>query len=129
MKEVDTMTNTNSSKTTQRSALQYAIDNLPDAPVEIVEKWHAMIAQIDKKNSAERKPTTKQMENAGFKSDILAYLEPDTLYTAADVAKIVPSVVAAGLSVQRVSAMLSQLVTAGSLVRTEDKRKNFYSLA
>ena len=123
------MTNTNSSKTTQRSALQYAIDNLPDAPAEIVEKWHAMIAQIDKKNSAERKPTTKQVENAGFKSDILAYLEPDTLYTAADVAKIVPSVAAAGLTVQRVSAMLSQLVTAGSLVRTEDKRKNFYSLA
>lgn len=129
MKEVDTMTNTNSSKITQRSALQYAIDNLPDAPVEIVEKWQAMLAQIDKKNSAERKPTAKQVENAGFKSDILAALEPDTLYTAADVAKAVPSVVAAGLSVQRVSAMLSQLVTAGSLVRTEDKRKNFYSLA
>lgn len=117
------------SKTTQRSALQYAIDNLPDAPAEIVEKLQAMVAAIDKKNSAERKPTAKQVENTGFKADILAALEPDTLYTAADVAKVVPSVAAAGLTVQRVSAMLSQLVTAGSLVRTEDKRKNFYSLA
>ena len=75
------------------------------------------------------KPTAKQTENAGFKSDILAAIEPDTLYTAADITKVVPSIAAAGLTVQRVSAMLSQMVTAGTLVRTEDKRKNFYSLA
>lgn len=84
---------------------------------------------LDKKNSAERKPTPKQVENAGFKADILAFCEPDTLYNAGDIAKGVPSIAAAGLSVQRVSAMLTQLVNDGSLVKTEDKRKSFYSLA
>ena len=87
------------------------------------------IELLDKKNTAERKPTAKQVENAGFKSDILAWMEPATQYAAADVVKGVPSIVAAGLSANRVTAMLTQLVNDGSLVRTEDKRKNFYSLA
>ena len=87
------------------------------------------IELLDKKNTAERKPTAKQIENAGFKSDILAWMEPATQYAAADVVKGVPSIVAAGLSANRVTAMLTQLVNDGSLVRTEDKRKNFYSLA
>lgn len=84
---------------------------------------------LDKKNAAERKPTAKQIENEGFKSDILAWMDADTQYSAADVTKGVPSIVAAGLSANRVTAMLTQLVTAGALNRAEDKRKNFYSLA
>ena len=124
------MTNTSNRKPTKRDHFN-ALLAIPTVAedAELVEFINHEIELLDRKNTAERKPTTKQVENAGFKSDILAYLEPDTLYTAADVAKIVPSVAAAGLTVQRVSAMLSQLVTAGSLVRTEDKRKNFYSLA
>lgn len=79
--------------------------------------------------AAERRPTAKQVENAGFKADILAWMEPDTLYTAMDLVESVPSLVAAGLSVTRVSAMLQQLVNDGSLVRTEANRKSFFSLA
>lgn len=116
-------------KTTQRTALLYAIENLPDAPAEIVEKWNSMLTALDKKNSAERKPTAKQVENQGFKADIVAYMEPGTQYLSIDIVKGVPSIVAAGISVQRVSAMLTQLVNEGVLIKTEDKRKNFYSLA
>ena len=111
-------------KTTQRTALLYAIENLPDAPAEIIEKWNAMLTAIDKKNSAERKPTAKQTENAGIKSAILSEMEPDVLYTAADIAKTHE-----GLTVQRVSALLTQLVNEGAIVKTVDKRKSFYSLA
>ena len=111
-------------KTTQRTALLYAIENLPNAPAEIVEKWNAMLTAIDKKNSAERKPTAKQTENVGIKAAIVAGMEPDVLYTAADVAKAHE-----GLTVQRVSALLTQLVNEGAIIRTEDKRKNYYSLA
>ena len=95
----------------------------------LVEFINHEIALLDKKNTAERKPTPKQVENAGFKADVLAWMEPDTLYTAADIVKGVPSVVAAGISTQRVSAMLTQLVNDGSVIKTEDKRKHFYSLA
>ena len=75
------------------------------------------------------KPTAKQVENANFKADILAWMEPDTLYLSAEVVKGVPSIVEAGVSAQRVSAMLTQLVNDGAIVRTEEKRKNYYSLA
>lgn len=95
----------------------------------LVEFINHEIELLDKKNSAERKPTPKQVENAGFKADIVAYMEPDTQYLAADLAKSVPSIVAAGISGNRVTAMLTQLVNEGTLVRTEDKRKNYYSLA
>ena len=84
---------------------------------------------LDKKNAAERKPTAKQTENAGFKADILAWMEPGKGYVLADIHKGVPSIVAAGISGNRVTAMLTQLVNEGSLVRTEDKRKSVYTLA
>lgn len=122
MKEVDTMTNT--SKMTQRTALLYAIENLPDAPADVLDKLNAMLVALDKKNSAERKPTAKQTENASIKAQILAGMEPDVQYTSADVAKSYE-----GLTVQRVSALLTQLVNDGALVKTVDKRKSFYSLA
>ena len=96
---------------------------------DLVEFVDGRITQLDKKNSAERKPTAKQIENEGFKADIVAYMDADTQYSAADITKGVPSIVAAGISANRVTAMLTQLVNAGTLVRTEDKRKNFYSLA
>ena len=95
----------------------------------LVEFINHEIELLDKKNSAERKPTPKQVENAGFKGDIVAYMERGKQYLAADLAKSVPSVVAAGISGNRVTAMLTQLVNEGTLVRTEDKRKNYYSLA
>ena len=87
------------------------------------------IAQTVKKNSVERKPTAKQLENEGFKSDILAYMEPNVLYAAGDILKGVPAIVNAGLSVNRVSALMTQLKEAGAVTVTVDKRKNFYSLA
>ena len=77
----------------------------------------------------ERRPTAMQVQNAGFKADILAWMEPDTLYTAMDIAEGVPSIVAAGISGNRVMAMMTQLVNDGAVIRTEDKRKMYYSLA
>lgn len=87
------------------------------------------IELLDKKNAAERKPTPKQMENEVYKQAILAYMEPDTLYSSADLTKSVPAIVENGISGSRVTAMLTQLVTSGAIVRTEEKRKGFYSLA
>ena len=87
------------------------------------------IAQTVKKNATVRKPTAKQVENEGFKADIVAYMEPNVLYTAGDILKGVPSIVAAGMSVNRVSALMTQLKESGAVITTVDKRKNFYSLA
>ena len=84
---------------------------------------------LNKKNSAPKNPTAKQIENDGFKSDIVAWMANDATYTAGDVLKGVPSVVASGMSVNRVSALLTQLVNDGTLTKSVDKRKNYYSLA
>ena len=87
------------------------------------------IELLDKKNTAERKPTAKQVENAGFKADIVTYMEQGVLYTSADLTKSVPALVEAGISANRVTAMLTQLVNDGAVVKTVDKRKSYYSLA
>lgn len=130
MKEVDTMTNTSNRKPTKRDNFNALLNiEAVKADPALVEFIEHEIALLDKKNTAERKPTHKQIENAGFKSDILAFMEPDTLYTVADLAKSVPSIVAAGISASRVTAMMTQLKNDGAVVRTEDKRKSFYSLA
>ena len=85
------------------------------------------IELLDKKNSAERKPTAKQVENASIKDAILAWMNENVLYTCAEVTKVCPA--CDGLSVNRVSALLTQLKNDGLLVVTEDKRKHFYTLA
>ena len=84
---------------------------------------------LNKKNTAERKPTPKQIENAGFKSDILAWMDEGEQYALADIVKGVPSLVAAGVSPSRVTAMMTQLVNDGSVIRDTDKRKSVYRLA
>lgn len=130
MKEVDTMTNTSNRKPTKRDHFNTLL-SIPAVAenAELVAFINHEVELLDKKNAAERKPTPKQTENAGFKQDILNWMEQGVQYLSADVVKGVPSIVAAGISGNRVTAMLTQLVNDGSLVRTEDKRKNYYSLA
>ena len=95
----------------------------------MVEFFEKRIALTEKKNSAERKPTPKQIENEGFKADILAWMESEKDYSVAEIAKGVPSFDAAGVKPQRVTALLTQLKDAGKVVRTEIKGKAFYRLA
>ena len=97
--------------------------------MDLAEFVDGRIALLDKHAKAERKPTAKQVENEGFKSDILAWMEPEMAYTAGDVLKGVPSIVAAGMSINRVSALMTQLKEAGAVTVTVEKRKNFYTLA
>ena len=124
------MTNTSNRKPTKRDSFN-ALLAIPAVAenADLVAFIEHEIELLDKKNSAERKPTAKQTENAGFKADILAWLESGKLYTVADVVKGVPSVVAAGISANRVTAMMTQLVADGSVVKTIEKRKSYYSLA
>ena len=123
-------TSTTTRKPTQRDRYAEIREILASAGRDdLVEFVDGRVAQLDKKNSAERKPTAKQVENAGFKQEILSYMKQGALYASADIAKSVPALVEAGVSANRVTAMLTQLVNDGAIVRTTDKRKSFYSLA
>lgn len=94
---------------------------------EVREKLTALRDAQMKKASAERKPTATQTENEGFKAEILAYLGTVERATITEIMKAVPSVGA--LSNQRASAVVRQMVLAGAVVRVEDKRKAYFSLA
>ena len=82
---------------------------------------------LAKKNSADKKPTAQQTANEAIKSAIVEAMEANRLYTVTEIQKSVAE--CAELSNQRVSALLRQLKDDGVVVRTEDKRKAFFSLA
>ena len=82
---------------------------------------------LDKKNSADKKPTAQQTANEAIKSAIVEAMEANRLYTVTEIQKSVAE--CADLSNQRVSALLRQLKDDGVIVRTEDKRKAYFSLA
>jgi len=93
----------------------------------LVEFINHEIELLDKKNSAEKKPTAQQTANDSIKSAILAKMVEGKKYTITDLIKSVPE--CADLTNQRVSALIRQLVDKGEVVRTEDKRKAYFSLA
>ena len=82
---------------------------------------------LDKKNSTEKKPTAQQTANEGIKTAILDNMAEGAKYTITDIIKSVPE--CADLTNQRVSALMRQLIEAKLVVRTEDKRKAYFSLA
>lgn len=123
-KGIDTMSDT-IRKPTQRENFAELLTLAQNAGRDdLVEFVESRLAQLDKRSTAERKPTAKQIENAGIKESILSTLDPEVSYTAADVAKLID-----GLTVQRASALLTQLVNDGAVIKTTDKRKNSYILA
>ena len=81
---------------------------------------------LAKKNVGEKKPTAQQTANAGIQTAILENMEVNRLYTITELIKSVPE--CADLTNQRVSALVRQLVDAGKVIRTEDKRKAYFSL-
>lgn len=85
------------------------------------------IELLDKKNTAPRKPTEKQMENEKIKDYILAHL--DHAMTVSEMLKGFLADYPTELSNQRVTAIVKQLVEDNSVVRTVEKRKAYFSVA
>ena len=80
---------------------------------------------LAKKNSAEKKPTAQQTANEGIKSAIYEGMESGKKYTITDLIKSIPD--CAELTNQRVSNLVRQLISEGKVVRTEEKRKAYFS--
>ena len=96
-----------------------------EVTAEVREKLMALKTSVEKKNSAERKPTATQVANASLKEAMLDFMEVGKAYTVTDVMKGCEAV--ADLSNQRVSALMRQLVESGAVVREEVKRKAYFS--
>ena len=96
------------------------------ANAELVAFIEHEIELLDKKNSGEKKPTAQQTANESIKAAIIAGMTPNRLYTVSEIQKEIPE--CAELSNQRISALLRQMI-GKEIVRTEDKRKAYFSLA
>ena len=93
---------------------------------EMVEFIQHEIELLEKKNSADRKPTAKQVENANLSFAITDGMTAGTLYTITDLIKTIPEL--ADMSNQKVSALVRGLVQSKQVVREEIKRKAYFRL-
>lgn len=113
-------------KMTYVAALTYAIENLTDAPADVVEKLTALKAQTEKRNTAERKPTKTQVANIALADRVREVLrnaaEPLTIteLMARDEALAV-------LSNQKVSAVVRGM--GAEVTKVTDKRVSKFTLA
>lgn len=81
---------------------------------------------LAKKNAGERKQTPTQVANEALKVAIVEGLEPERKYTVTEVIKEVPA--CAGLTNQKVTPLVNQLVEESKLVKTTEKRRSYFSL-
>ena len=80
---------------------------------------------LAKKNSSERKLTTVQKENADLKVAILNGMETTRVYTVTEMIKSIDAI--GDLTNQKVSAILRQMATDGTVERVEEKKKAYFS--
>ena len=87
--------------------------------------------QIDllKSKNANRKPTTAQKENDGFKEAIVDFLtsKAEEKFSISEIQSQVPEV--EKLSNQRMSALMKQLVDSGVVQKVYEKRKAYFFCA
>lgn len=86
------------------------------------------IELLNRKSGSPRKPTKTQIENDGFKAEIVAYLtEVDAPKTIKELQAEIPSI--SGLTNQRITHMLTDLVKAETLTKEYVKKTPYYSVA
>lgn len=101
---------------------------------EVVSENAEMVAFIDheieliSKKAASKKPTKVQVENEGFKAEILAYLtEMGKAVTIKEMQSAVECL--AELSNQKMTHLLSALIAEGKISKEYEKKTPFYSIA
>ena len=76
-----------------------------------------------KRSSGNSKPTAKQAEQDAMREKILSFLRENGTSTATDIQN------ALSISNQRVNGLMRPLVKSGEIIRTEDKKKAYFSVA
>jgi len=116
---VDTMKNTYSYVDALNEVLTMALSD------QCKDKLTALRDQITKRNATKSdKPTKTQRENEGVKQAILSFLNSVPSARCGDIAT------ATGISGQKASALLTQLVKAGTVTKFEgEKRVTLFKLA
>lgn len=130
------MTNTNKTKKMTKKDYFNALLNIPEVGTNaelvafIEHELELLERKSEKKANGEKKLTATQIENEKLKEIILNFMEPNTLYSIAELQKKVSEL--SDLSNQKIASLLRQMLPengTGELVRVEDKRKVYYKLA
>ena len=86
------------------------------------------IELLERKSNSPKKPTKTQIENDGFKAEIVAHLtEVDTPKTIRELQAEIPTI--GGLTNQRITHMLTDLDKAETLTKEYVKKTPYYSVA
>lgn len=111
-------------KMTNLKAVAYVLENC-ELPADVAEKMEKIKASFEKKSTGERKPTATQVANEGLKVAILSYMaeQPNRLFTISELIKEVPEL--EGLSNQKVSALVTQMVGISIKKIVEKRKSNF----
>jgi len=108
-------------KMTYVNAIDSALNGIVND--EVREKLEALKTQLAKRNSGMHKPTKTQKENEGLKEDIFAFVSENGAKRAGDVASHF------GISGQKATALLKQIVDSGRLEKYTEKRVTFFRVA
>ena len=116
-------------KMTNAMALEIALEVLKETDAEkyteIIEKLDKMLVQVNKKSSANRKPTATQLENEGLRVKIAEYLtNTGKRLTVSEMMKEIEGL--EELSNQRVTSLATSLYKEGKIGREVEKRKAYF---
>ena len=116
-------------KMTNAMALEIALEVLKETDAEkyteVIEKLDKMLIQVNKKSSANRKPTATQLENEGLKEKIVEYLvNTGNRLTVSEMMKEIEGL--KELSNQRVTSLVTFLYKEGKIDREVEKRKAYF---
>lgn len=115
----------NTNKTTYKTALDYAIDNLVDAPDDILEKLQNLKFQLEKKSTAERKPTKEQEANLATAIALADFLRENGEKTSAEIrTEFTPCI---GMTPQKLVGICKRGVEEGILSKREEGRRTYYN--
>ena len=102
-----------------------AVPGLTDEQIAFLNKRIEITQKKNAQRSENAKPTKVQIENEGIKTTILSVLTTEPM----PIGEIIKSnAELAGYSNQKISALLTQLLKANAVVRTEVKGKAHYAL-
>ena len=116
-------------KMTNAMALEIALEVMKETDAEkyaeVIEKLDKMLMQVNKKSSANRKPTVTQLENEGLKEKIVEYLvDTGNRLTVSEMMKEIEGL--KELSNQRVTSLVTSLCGEGKINRIVEKRKAYF---
>ena len=116
-------------KMTNAMALEIALEVMKETDAEkyaeVIEKLDKMLVQVNKKSSANRKPTATQLENEGLRVKIAEYLtNTGKRLTVSEMMKEIEGL--EELSNQRVTSLATSLYKEGKINREVEKRKAYF---